>query len=72
MTMTVDELFSQPLIWTSKGNLPLSALTYETVWEDHPDHVKFVERHRLDGEVVKESCHVYNRAGLVLGAESAT
>lgn len=68
----MTDIFNEPLVWTTKGNLPAAALTYETAWEDHPDHVKFVERYRLDGEVVRESCHVYNRIGFLLGAESAS
>jgi len=49
----------EPLIWTSKGNLPISALTYQTAWDVQPSYIKFVERY-LDatGEVVKESAHV--------------
>ena len=47
-----------PLIWTSKGNLPLSDLTYEVRWERTDTYVKFVEVHTLDGEVVREAAHV--------------
>ena len=52
----------EPLIWTSKGNLPISALTYQTAWDVQPSYIKFVERY-LDatGEVVKESAHVFDR-----------
>ena len=52
-----------PLIWTSKGNLPLSALEYNPHWEETREYVKFVERYLLDGEVVKESAHVLSRQG---------
>ena len=71
-------MLDQPLIWTTKGNLPASELAYETAWEEGPLTplgplwVKFVERHLLEGEVVKESCHVYNREGLLLGASVST
>jgi hypothetical protein len=57
---TVDE----PLIFTSKGNLPIASLTYETEWEVNDNFIKFVERYRLDGEVVKEGAHVYDRRGV--------
>lgn len=55
----------EPLIWTSKGNLPISTLTYQTAWDVQPSYIKFVERY-LDatGEVVKESAHVYDRLGV--------
>lgn len=55
--MATDE----PLIYTSRGNVPAASLTYETQWEFAPGLIKFVERHRAaDGEVVKESAHVYD------------
>ncbi len=47
-----------PLIYTSRGNLPVDSLTYSTRWERTDDFVKFVETYALDGEVVKESAHV--------------
>lgn len=55
----------EPLIWTSKGNLPISTLTYQTAWDVQDAYIKFVERY-LDaaGEVVKESAHVYDRLGV--------
>jgi hypothetical protein len=54
-----------PLIYTSKGNLPLASLRYETAWHDTPEYVKFVERHWLGDEVVRESAHVYSKHGVV-------
>lgn len=48
-----------PLIWTTEGNLPVDSLSYETRWEDTDEYTKFVETYRLNGEVVKESAHVY-------------
>lgn len=56
---------SEPLIYTSRGNLPVSSLDYETRWEDTPDYIKFVEVYRLDDEVVRESAHVYSKRGLL-------
>jgi len=57
-----------PLIFTTRGNVPISELEYQTRWEDTPDYTKFVERYvASDGEVVKESAHVYDRKG-VFGA----
>jgi len=55
-----------PMIYTSKGNVPASSLTYQTAWDHQPGHyIKFMERY-LDasGEVVKESAHVYQFKGL--------
>jgi hypothetical protein len=53
------------MIHTSHGNLPIDSLQYETRWEDTPDYIKFVEVYRLDGEVVRESAHVYSKRGLL-------
>lgn len=62
----------EPLIFTSKGNLPLASLHHEVAWEDTPDYVKFVERFRLDGEIVKESAHVLARKGVeMIGHQAA-
>lgn len=55
----------EPLIFTSKGNVPLSTLTLETEWDLQETYIKFVERYRDEtGEVVKESAHVYSKLGL--------
>jgi hypothetical protein len=64
---------NEPLIWTSKGNLPLASLTYQTAWDDQPTYIKFCERY-LDstGEIVKESAHVYDKRGLTTEAIAAS
>jgi len=56
----------KPLIWTTKGNVPIESLTYQTAWDIQvPHYVKFVERYLNEsGEVVKESAHVYDFKGL--------
>ena len=53
-----------PLIWTTRGNLPVADLEYSTRWEDTPDHTTLIETYRLGGEVVRESAHVLHRRGL--------
>jgi hypothetical protein len=56
---------TEPLIYTSKGNVPIASLTYETAWDVQDAYIKFVERYRdASGEVVKESAHVYDRQGV--------
>lgn len=56
---------SEPLIYTSKGNLPISSLTYQTGWDITDTYIKFCERYLdEDGNVVKESAHVYDKTGL--------
>jgi hypothetical protein len=62
----------EPLIYTSKGNLPISSLTYETQWILDPGYIQFVERHRdSTGEVVRESAHVYDLSGVAAAALAA-
>lgn len=63
---------TEALIYTTKGNLPVQSLRYETAWEDAPQYLKFMERYLLDGEVVRESAHVYQKRGLSMGAETAS
>lgn len=59
-----------PLIYTSKGNLPISTLKYEHEWHFDPNYIKFVERYRDEsGEVVKESAHVYSLKPLLSTGE---
>jgi hypothetical protein len=57
---------TNPLIFTSKGNLPVLGLKYETRWEHVPDqYMKFCERYVDEaGDVVRESAHVYSFFGV--------
>ena len=54
-----------PLIYTSKGNVPAAALTYETSWSDDANNTTFTETYLLEGEVVKRSVHVMTKKGLL-------
>lgn len=55
-----------PLIFTSKGNLPVADLTHEVEWRTTEDCIIFIERYVLDGEVVKESSHVKVLTGVAM------
>lgn len=55
---------SEPLIWTTLGNVPISDLQYSTAWEDAPGYVKFVETYEKDGEIVKQAAHVMVKQGV--------
>jgi hypothetical protein len=59
----------EPLIWTSKGNIPIEGLEYLTEWQDMEDQVRFVETYKLNDEVVKRSVHVMIKEGLSLFQE---
>jgi hypothetical protein len=54
----------EPMIYTTKGNLPVAGLEYLTSWQETEDYVKFVEIYKLNGEVVRESAHVLSRHGV--------
>lgn len=53
-----------PMIYTTKGNMPVADLEYLTAWQETEDYVKFVEIYKLNGEVVRESAHVLSRHGV--------
>jgi len=59
----------EPLIYTTKGNLPIAALEYSHKWEDLETCIKFSETYTLDGEIVKQSAHVLMKTGSVMGVE---
>lgn len=54
----------EPLIYTSKGNLPISSLTYRHEWIEDDVAITFAEEYRLDGELVKRSAHSRLKKGL--------
>ena len=63
------EEVEQPLVWTSKGNIPIEGLAYSTEWEDLPDQVRFVETYKQGDEIVKRSVHVMIKKGLAVFGE---
>jgi hypothetical protein len=56
-------MLEEPLIFTTKGNLPISALRYSHQWEDLETCIKFTETYTLDDEIVKQAVHVMMKAG---------
>ena len=60
----IEAIQEKPLIYTSKGNLPIDDLRYEHFWHDTDDFMKFTENYYLDDELVKSSCHVYMKKGM--------
>ena len=55
---------NEPLIYTKRGNLPISSLRYEAKREDTPGNVVFIEEYFLDNESVKRSVHVLPVVGV--------
>lgn len=63
---------NEPLIWTTRGNVPVSMLNCEREWDVQDTYVKFVERYRdASGEVVREDAHVYSKVGLAVEGVAA-
>ena len=60
-----------PLIYTSKGNLPIDSLEYLHYWTEDEDAIFFNEEYRLDGEIVKSNRHGRMKHGLSIEAETA-
>ena len=54
----------EPFIYISKGNLPISSLTYKHEWLEDDVAITFAEEYRLDGELVKRSAHSRLKKGL--------
>ena len=48
-----------PLIYTSKGNLPIDSLRYEKHWIFSMTEIQFKEVYYLADEIVKEGAHIY-------------
>jgi hypothetical protein len=60
-----------PLIYTSKGNVPIASLRYEHKWEDN-DRYTALHEFWFDGdEIVKNSTHMLAKSGLVIGGQQA-
>jgi hypothetical protein len=61
-----------PLIWTSKGNLPISDLEYSMQWAETEDYIKFIETYKQDDEIVKQSVHTLLKKGLPVEVEQGS
>jgi hypothetical protein len=54
----------EPLIFTSKGNLPVSSLKYRHEWLEDEVAITFIEEYTLDGEIVRKNAHARLKEGL--------
>lgn len=61
-----------PLIWTSKGNVPIDTLEYKTIWDDTDNYISFTEQYHDGEELVKSSTHVYSKKPLEFASENGT
>ncbi len=62
----------QPLIFTTKGNIPLDSVTQVVEWRVSPDQIIFIEKYFLGEELVKESTHVKILTGVTMTGEAST
>lgn len=70
----------EPLVFTSKGNLPEKDLRYETKWQNNQQinlknkklqitgDIVFIETYYLGDEIVKQSAHVFKNDTEEIGA----
>ena len=61
----------EPLIWTSKGNVPLASLTYKHQWIDNPGEIVLLEQWFDGEELVKNHVHMLATKQLTMGGEQA-
>jgi hypothetical protein len=54
----------EPMIYTSKGNLPLASLETKAVWTDNADETICASELWLGDECVRREVHIYKRTGL--------
>lgn len=62
---------TEPLIYTSLGNMPLSALREEVVWTDNEDETICAVEHWHGSECVRRQVNIYKRKGLETLAQAA-
>ena len=62
----------EPLIATSKGNLPLASLRENVVWTDDENDTTCALEYWLGDECVRREVHIYKRTGYsALGSQGA-
>lgn len=55
----------EPLIWTVKGNIPISSLQYRHEWTDTATETTLVEEYLLGDEIVKRNVHIMLKQGIL-------
>lgn len=54
----------EPLIYTTKGNLPIASLQYRHEWKEDDNGIYLIEEYKLDDEVVKRNVHARLKKGI--------
>ena len=47
-----------PLIWTTKGNVPVESVRYETKWFVSNERIEFIETYFDGEEIVRQNVHI--------------
>lgn len=63
---------TEPLIWTTKGNIPAASLQHCVEWRVTPEQIIFIESYMLGDELVKQSSHVHVLTGVECVGEAST
>ncbi len=63
---------SEPLIHTTRGNLPVASLTFAVTWRVEPDFISITETYTAeDGVVVRQDAHVCALKGANVQSDTA-
>lgn len=54
----------EPLIYTTKGNVPIASLQYRHEWQEDDNGIYLIEEYTLDGEIVKKNVHARLKKGI--------
>jgi len=68
---TIGNSMEEPLIYTSKGNLPIANLLYRQGWFESDSEISFIEEYWLGEEIVKRNVHTKLKRGLDSTLEQA-
>lgn len=65
------EITQVPMIFTTRGNVPISSVKEMVIWQETKDaRICVIEHHAEDGEIIKRSVHALAKLGLeALGAQ---
>lgn len=65
---------NEPLIFTTRGNVPIDSLDYSHEWLENDEELRLVETYKAkdNGEIVKQNVHIKLKKGLHMFGEQGT
>jgi len=72
MGTTTPAATEEPHVYTARGHMPVAALQYSTDWKVSDTFIQFTETYAYQGQVVKQSVHVFDRTGVTGAGAAAT